>query len=89
VHVEPLRAQLELEGFKKWYCDSLPDRLQSAVDLTQLLLTFAEEVDSKQFIRMVFQRMPNHEKNCGRAILCNNGLFIEIANSRRLFQEVS
>jgi transposase len=47
LHLELLRAQLELERYKKWYYGPRADRLQSAGDLAQLLLTFAEEMDRK------------------------------------------
>ena len=47
LHVEMLRLQLELERYKKWYYGPRADRLQSAGDLAQLLLTFAEQLDSK------------------------------------------
>ena len=47
LHVENLRLQMELERFRKWYYGPRADRLQSAGDLAQLLLTFAEELDRK------------------------------------------
>jgi transposase len=47
LHLELLRAQLELERYKKWYYGPRADRLQRAEDLAQLLLTFAEEMDRK------------------------------------------
>ena len=47
LHVENLRLQLELERFRKWYYGPRADRLQSAGDLAQLLLSFAEEMDRK------------------------------------------
>ncbi len=47
LHLELLRAQLELERYKKWYYGPRADRLQSAGDLAQLLLIFAEEMDRK------------------------------------------
>jgi transposase len=47
LHLELLRAQLELELYKKWYYGPRADRLQSAGDLAQLLLIFAEEMDRK------------------------------------------
>ena len=47
LHVENLRLQLELDRYKKWYYGPRADRLQSDNDLAQMLLTFAEELDSK------------------------------------------
>jgi transposase len=47
LHLELLRAQLELERYKKWYYGPRADRLQNAGDLAQLLLIFAEEMDRK------------------------------------------
>jgi hypothetical protein len=47
LYVEMLRLQLELERYKKWYYGPRADRLQSADDLMQMLLTFAEQLDSK------------------------------------------
>jgi transposase len=47
LHLELLRAQLELERFRKWYYGPRADRLQSAGDLAQLLLSFAEDMDRK------------------------------------------
>jgi hypothetical protein len=47
LRVENLRLQLELERFKKWYYGPRADRLQSSVDLAQMLLNFAEELDRK------------------------------------------
>jgi transposase len=47
LEVELLRTQLELERYKKWYYGPRADRLQSADDLAQLLLNFAEELDHK------------------------------------------
>ena len=47
LHLELLRAQLELERYKKWHYGPRADRLQSAGDLAQLLLNFAEEMDRK------------------------------------------
>ncbi len=48
LHLKLLRAQLELERYKKWYYGPRADRLQSAGDLAQLLLIFAEEMDRKK-----------------------------------------
>src|SRR5215469_8793194 len=47
LHLELLRAQLELERYKKWYYGPRADRLQGTSDLAQLLLIFAEEMDRK------------------------------------------
>jgi len=47
LRVEMLRLELELERYKKWYYGPRADRLQSPVDLAQLLLNFAEEMDRK------------------------------------------
>jgi transposase len=47
LHIENLRLQLELARYKKWYYGPRADRLQSAGDLTQLLLCFAEALDRK------------------------------------------
>ena len=47
LHLELLRAQLELERYKKWYYGPRADRLQGTGDLAQLLLIFAEEMDRK------------------------------------------
>lgn len=46
-HVENLRLQVELARYKKWYYGPRADRLQSAGDLAQLLLGFAEVLDRK------------------------------------------
>jgi transposase len=47
LRVEMLRLQLELERYKKWYYGPRADRLQSSVDLVQMLLNFAEAMDRK------------------------------------------
>jgi transposase len=47
LQVELLRLQLELERFKKWYYGPRADRLQSTDGLSQLLLSFAEQLDRK------------------------------------------
>ena len=47
LQVENLRLQLELERFRKWYYGPRADRLQSAGDLAQMLLHFAEAMDRK------------------------------------------
>jgi transposase len=47
LHIENLRLQVELDGYKKRYYGPRADRLQSAADLAQLLLGFAQELDRK------------------------------------------
>ena len=47
LRVELLRMQQELERFKKWYYGPRADRLHSSDDLLQLLLNFAEQLESK------------------------------------------
>jgi transposase len=47
LQIELLRLQLELERFKKWYYGPRADRLQSSDELSQLLLSFAEQLDGK------------------------------------------
>jgi len=47
LHIENLRLQVELDGYKKRYYGPRADRLQSADDLAQLLLNFADEIDRK------------------------------------------
>src|ERR1700678_1574 len=47
LQVELLRLQLELERFKKWYYGPRADHLQSSNGLSQLLLTFSEQLDRK------------------------------------------
>ena len=47
LQVELLRLQMELERFRKWYYGPRADRLQSAGDLAQMLLHFAEAMDRK------------------------------------------
>jgi len=47
LQVELLRVKLELERYKKWYYGPRADRLQSDQDVAQMLLNFAEELDSK------------------------------------------
>jgi transposase len=47
LHIENLRLQVELDGYKKRYYGPHADRLQSAADLAQLLLSFARELDRK------------------------------------------
>ena len=47
LHIENLRLQLELDGYKKRYYGPRADRLQSTGDLAQMLLNFAEEMDLK------------------------------------------
>jgi transposase len=42
-----LRVQQELERFKKWYYGPRADRLRSTGELLQLLLNFAEQLESK------------------------------------------
>jgi transposase len=47
LQVELLRVKLELDRYKKWYYGPRADWLQSDKDLMQMLLNFAEELDSK------------------------------------------
>jgi transposase len=47
LHIENLRLQMELERYKKWYYGPRADRLQTAGEVAQLLLNFAEELDQK------------------------------------------
>ena len=47
LRVELLRVQQELERFKKWYYGPRADRLRSTGELLQLLLNFAEQLESK------------------------------------------
>src|SRR5579871_1718210 len=47
LHIELLRAQVELARYKKWYYGPRADRLGSADDLAQFLLNFGEELDCK------------------------------------------
>src|SRR5258708_34440234 len=47
LHIENLRLQVELDSYKKRYYGPRADQLQSAADLTQLLLGFAQELDRK------------------------------------------
>jgi hypothetical protein len=47
LHIENLRLRVELDRYKKWYYGPRADRLQSAGDLAQMLLGFAESLDRK------------------------------------------
>lgn len=47
LHIENLRLQVELARYKKWYYGPRADRLQSAGDVAQMLLGFAEALDRK------------------------------------------
>jgi transposase len=47
LHVENLRLQVELDSYKKRYYGPRADRLHSAGDLAQLLLSFGQEMDRK------------------------------------------
>jgi transposase len=47
LRVELLRVQQELERLKKWYYGPRADRLRSTGELLQLLLDFAEQLESK------------------------------------------
>jgi transposase len=47
LHIENLRLQVELDRYKRRYYGPRADRLQSAAELAQLLLSFAEELDRK------------------------------------------
>jgi transposase len=47
LHIENLRLQVELDSYKKRYYGPRADQLQSAGDLAQLLLGFAQEMDRK------------------------------------------
>jgi transposase len=47
LHIENLRLQVELDSYKKRYYGPRADRLQSAGDLAQLLLSFSQELDRK------------------------------------------
>lgn len=47
LHIENLRLQVELARYKKWYYGPRADRLQTAGDLAQMLLGFAEALDHK------------------------------------------
>jgi transposase len=47
LHIENLRLRIELDRYKKWYYGPRADRLQSAGDLAQMLLGFAEALDRK------------------------------------------
>src|SRR5260370_21515547 len=67
LRVENLRLQLELERFKKWYYGPRADRLQSSVDLAQMLLNFAEELDRKPVNGDDLPRDANPEEELRRA----------------------
>ena len=47
VIMQNLRLQVELDSYKKRYYGPRADRLQSAADLAQLLLSFSQELDRK------------------------------------------
>jgi transposase len=47
LQIENLRLQVELDRYKKHYYGPRADQLQSADDLAQLLLNFADELDRK------------------------------------------
>jgi len=47
LHIENLRLQVELDGYKKRYYGPRADRLQSTGDLAQLLLSFSQDLDRK------------------------------------------
>ena len=47
LHIENLRLQVELARYKKWYYGPRADRLQSAGELAQMLLSFAEAQEQK------------------------------------------
>ncbi|MGA3128802.1 MAG: IS66 family transposase [Candidatus Korobacteraceae bacterium] len=47
LHIENLRLRVELDRYRKWYYGPRADRLQSAGDLAQMLLGFAEALDRK------------------------------------------
>ena len=47
LHIENLRLQVELARYKRWYYGPRADRLQTAGELAQLLLSFAESLDQK------------------------------------------
>jgi len=47
LYVEMLRMQVQLDRFKRWYYGSRADKLTTALELGQMLLTFAEDFDSK------------------------------------------
>ncbi len=47
LHIENLRLRVELDRYKKWYYGPRADRLQSAGELAQMLLGFAEALDHK------------------------------------------
>ncbi len=47
LHIENLRLRIELDRYKKWYYGPRADRLQSAGDVAQMLLGFAEALDRK------------------------------------------
>jgi transposase len=47
LHIENLRLQVELDVYKKRYYGPRADRLQSADDLAQLLLSFSQDLDRK------------------------------------------
>jgi transposase len=48
LQIDNLRLQVELDSYKKRYYGPRADHLQSAADLAQLLLGFAQELDRKQ-----------------------------------------
>jgi hypothetical protein len=65
LQIEKLRLQVELERYKTRYCGPCADRLQSADELAQLLLNFAEELDPSRSTRAMFHRIPSRKRNCG------------------------
>ena len=65
LRVELLRMQQELERFKKWYYGPRADRLRSTGELLQLLLNFAEQLESKPPIPTMFHRKRRRSSNCG------------------------
>jgi transposase len=47
MYIKMLRLQVEVDRFKRWYYGPRADRLSTALELGQMLLTFGEEFDSK------------------------------------------
>lgn len=59
LYIENLRLQVEVDRFKRWYYGPRADRLRTALELGQMLLTFGEEFDSKPVNK---EDLPANEK---------------------------
>jgi transposase len=59
LYIENLRLQVQVDRFKRWYYGPRADKLNTAVELGQMLMTFGEEFENKPVHQ---DDLPSNEK---------------------------